>query len=99
MVPFLYSNCYRPFVRFEFDPAKSALNLARHGVDFDQAQALWDDEDCLEIPARTQDEPRWIVLGRIEGRVWAAIVTNRQGTVRIISVRRARPAEEALYEG
>jgi uncharacterized protein len=86
-------------VRFEFDPAKSAANAAKHGIDFEQAQALWEDEDYLEIPARTADEPRWIVLGRIDGRTWAAIVTRRGQAIRIISVRRARPAEEALYEG
>lgn len=84
---------------FEFDPAKSAANLAKHGIDFDQAQVLWEDEDHLEIPARTQDEPRWIVLGQINGRAWAAIVTRRGRAVRIISVRRARAEEESLYEG
>jgi uncharacterized DUF497 family protein len=45
-------------VQFEFDPAKSLANLAKHGIDFEQAQALWQDQDYLEIPARTQDEPR-----------------------------------------
>lgn len=98
-VLFLYLYSYTDDVRFEFDPAKSAANLAKHGIDFDHAQSLWDDEDYLEIPARTQDEPRWIVLGRIDGRVWAAIVTRRGQAVRIISVRRARLTEEALYEG
>lgn len=78
---------------------KSAANLTKHGIDFDRAQSLWEDEDYLEIPARTQDEPRWIVLGRIDGRVWAAIVTRRGQAIRIISARRARPTEEALYEG
>lgn len=55
----------------------AAAYLAKHGVVFDRAQSLWEDEDYLEIPARTQDEPRWIVLGRIDGQVWAAIVTRR----------------------
>jgi uncharacterized DUF497 family protein len=86
-------------VQFEFDPAKSLANLAKHGIDFEQAQALWQDQDYLEIPARTQDEPRWLVLGQVDGRVWAAIVTYRGTTVRIISVRRARQEEEAHYEG
>lgn len=86
-------------MRFEFDSSKSAANLAKHGIDFERAQSLWDDEDYLEIPARTQDEPRWIVLGLIDGRVWAAIVTRRGQAIRIISVRRARPTEEDLYEG
>jgi len=87
------------FVRFEFDPAKSTSNLAKHGIDFTAAEALWEDEDYMEIQARTQDEPRWLVIGKIGDRTWAAIVTRRRGVVRIISVRRARAAEEALYEG
>lgn len=86
-------------MRFEFDPSKSAANAAKHGINFEQAQALWDDDDYLEIPARTEDEPRWMVLGRIDGRTWAAVITRRAQSIRIISVRRARPAEEALYEG
>ena len=86
-------------MRFEFDPAKSASNLAKHGIDFATAQELWGDENYLEFQARTQDEPRWLVIGKIDDRVWAAIVTRRRDVVRIISVRRARAAEEALYEG
>ncbi|MFM8893911.1 MAG: BrnT family toxin [Actinomycetales bacterium] len=86
-------------MRFEFDPAKSTANATKHGIDFEHAQSLWDDEDYLEIPARTEDEPRWIVLGRIDGQTWAAIVTRRAQAIRMISVRRARPPEEALYEG
>lgn len=67
-------------VRFEFDPGKSASNLAKHGIDFADAKALWDDEDHLEVPARTQDEPRWVVIGRIDGRVWTA--SSRGGKAR-----------------
>ena len=83
---------------FEFDRAKSETNKAKHGIDFTQAQRLWEDSDHLEIPARSTGEPRWVVIGRIDGRVWSAIVTRRRGFIRIISVRRARQAEEALYE-
>ena len=86
-------------MQFEFDPAKSASNLAKHGVDFVQAQALWLDPDRLEVAARTTDESRWLVLGRIGAHVWAAVVTPRREATRIISVRRARAEEEALYEG
>lgn len=86
-------------MRFEFDSAKSAANMAKHGIDFEHAKSLWSDENYLEIPARTEDEPRWIVLGLIDGRVWAAIVTRRDEAIRIISVRRARREEESLYEG
>jgi uncharacterized DUF497 family protein len=82
---------------FEFDPAKSGANLAKHGIDFVAAQAIWDDPDRLEVPARSLDEPRTQVIGRIGTLVWSAFVTFRGGRVRIISVRRARHEEEAAY--
>lgn len=82
---------------FEFDPAKSAANLAKHGVDFVAAQAIWGDPNRLEIPARTADEPRFQVIGQIGSTVWSAFVTYREGRIRIISVRRARHEEEAAY--
>ncbi|WP_041971622.1 BrnT family toxin [Geobacter sp. OR-1] len=84
---------------FEFDPDKSATNLQKHGIDFMLAQALWDDPDLIEIPARTTDEARYLVIGMIEGRHWSAVVTYRGENIRIISVRRARPEEVAIYEG
>jgi uncharacterized DUF497 family protein len=86
-------------VEFEFDPAKSAANLEKHGIDFTQAQQLWQDVARVEIPARTTDEPRWLVIGRIDGRHWSVVVTHRQGRARIISARRSRKEEVALYEG
>ncbi|MSW42414.1 MAG: BrnT family toxin [Actinobacteria bacterium] len=84
---------------FEFDPAKSASNRAKHGIEFIEAQALWDDARSIELATRGRDESRSIVIGRIDGRLWAAIFTHRFGAIRIISVRRARTSEEALYEG
>jgi len=84
---------------FEFDPRKSAANLAKHGIDFVEAQRLWEDPDLLEIPARTEDEPRWLIIGRIDARLWSAVVTSRGEAIRIISVRRSRDDEVALYEG
>lgn len=83
---------------FEYDPAKSAANLAKHGIDFKGAQALWDDLDRVEITARTQDEPCSLVIGKIGNRHWSAAVTYREERTRIISVRRARPEEVAIYE-
>ena len=82
---------------FEFDPAKSAANLKKHGIDFIGAQALWSDPDRLEIPARLLDEPRTQVIGRIGDSVWSAFVTLRGDRIRIISVRRARDDEEEAY--
>jgi uncharacterized DUF497 family protein len=84
---------------FEFDLAKSDANLVKHGIDFVEAQALWGDPMLLEIPARTADEPRFLVIGLIEGKHWSAVITYRGVNIRLISVRRARTEEVALYEG
>ncbi|WP_434479634.1 BrnT family toxin [Gemmatimonas sp.] len=86
-------------MEFEFDPLKSASNFAKHGIDFDAAQALWRDDRLFEVRARTTDEPRWLVVARIAGVAWSAVVTYRDDRVRLISVRRARAEEVALYEG
>jgi hypothetical protein len=86
-------------VEFEFDPAKSASNLEKHGIDFTAAQALWDDAARVEVPARTADEPRWVVIGQVAGKHWSVVMTYREHWVRIISARRSRKEEAALYEG
>jgi len=86
-------------VPFEFDERKSAANKAKHGIDFVEAQALWLDEDLLRIAARTVDEPRFVVIGRIGGKHWSAVVTYRGEAIRLISVRRSRAREVAAYEG
>ena len=85
-------------MKFEFDPRKSAANKKKHGIDFIGAQALWDDPDLLEIPAKTTDEPRYLVVGIISEKHWSGIITYRQDKMRIISVRRSRPEEVELYE-
>lgn len=76
---------------FEFDPRKSAANSAKHGIDFVEA-------DRLEIPAKTEDEPRWVIIGQIDATHWSAVITYRNDAIRIISVRRSRADEVALYE-
>ncbi len=83
---------------FEFDPAKSDANKMKHGIDFIEAQELWDDIDLLEVPTKTTDEPRVLVIGRIGDKHWTGIITYRNDTIRIISIRRSRNEEIALYE-
>jgi uncharacterized protein len=85
-------------MEFEFDRRKSASNARKHGIDFVAAQELWRDPDVVEVPARTMDEPRSIVIGRIAGKHWSAVITSRAGRTRIISVRRAREEEIEIYE-
>ncbi len=85
-------------ISFEFDQIKSISNLEKHGIDFVQAQKLWNDPDLLEIPAKTSDEPRFLLIGQINQKHWSAIITYRQGNIRVISVRRSRKEEVDLYE-
>ena len=85
-------------IAFEFDEVKSQANLLKHGIGFDDAQALWGDPRLLEIPAKTDDEPRYLEIGLIYEKCWSAVITYRGTNIRIISVRRSRIEEVALYE-
>jgi len=85
-------------MEFEFDSKKSQGNKKKHGIDFGQAQELWDDSDLIEIPARTSDEPRFLVIGKISAVHWSAIITYRREKIRIISVRHSRKEEIDIYE-
>jgi len=86
-------------MEFEYDAHKSESNKRKHGVDFTEAQALWKDSDRIEIPARTADEPRYLLIGKIGDDHWSAITTYRDEKIRIISVRRSRREEIEIYEG
>lgn len=86
-------------MEFEFDLEKNNRNKEKHGIDFYEAQALWDDPDLIEIPAKTSDEPRLMVIGKIADKHWSGIITYRGAVVRIISVRRSREEEIKIYEG
>jgi len=86
-------------MKFEFDSEKSDNNKKKHGIDFLDAQVLWDDPDYIIIPAKTIDEPRFLVVGKIEDKHWSGVITYRDESVRIISVRRSRKEEIDIYEG
>jgi uncharacterized DUF497 family protein len=85
-------------MEFEFDSNKSKSNKRKHGIDFVEAQALWEDPDLIEIPVRTSDEPRFLVIGKISGKPWSGVITYRGEKIRIISVRRSRKEETDIYE-
>jgi len=85
-------------MKFEFDPSKSRSNKEIHGIDFVEAQALWEDSNLVEIPARTIDEPRFLVVAGIGANYWSGIVTYRDDRIRIISIRRSRREEIVIYE-
>ena len=83
---------------FEFDNKKSASNLEKHGIDFISAQELWLDAGLVEVQAKSQDEPRFVAIAKIANKYWSAVIIHRGSTIRIISVRRSRKAEVAIYE-
>ena len=83
---------------FEFDEAKSQANLDKYRIDFIAAQVLWKDSYLLEIRAKSEDEPRVFLAGKIGEKHWSAVVTYRDVRIRLISVRRSRKKEIELYE-
>ncbi len=83
---------------FQYDPKKSRSNLKKHGIDFEQAQVLWEDPNLVKITARSDDEPRSLIIARLNKQFCSAIVTDRGEEVRIISVRRSRVTEVEIYE-
>lgn len=85
-------------MQFEYDPAKSEANLDKHGIDFDEAQALWDDSELMEFPLEFKGEDRFGVMARHGGSVWVAVCTMRGESIRIISVRRATAKEVSFYD-
>jgi len=85
-------------MEFEFDKRKSNSNKKKHGIDFYESQKLWDDTDFIEIPARTSDEARSVVIGKISEKHWSAVITYRSENIRIISVCRSRKEEIDIYE-
>lgn len=80
-------------MEFEFES-----NKKKYGINFDEAQVLWDDPDLIEIPVKTVDEPRFLVIGKISEKYWSVIITYRREKIRIISARRARKEEVDIYE-
>ncbi len=85
-------------MKFEFDPEKSKSNKQKHDIDFYEARKLWDDPDFIEIPVKSSDEPRFLVIGKISEKHWSGVITYRTEKIRIISVRRSRKEEVDLYE-
>lgn len=85
-------------MEFQYDPAKSHANKDKYGVDFEEAQAIWRDDNRLEVIARVVGEPRFLMIGRIGEKLWTAVYTLRGLNVRLISVRRARDQESEGYD-
>ena len=83
---------------FEYDENKSASNKLKHGIDFDEAQLLWQDWNRVEIPVPNNDEVRYLTIAKLNNKHWSAVITYRETNVRLISVRRSRTKEIEFYE-
>jgi len=83
---------------FELDATESESNSTKHNIDFVDAQFLSNDPMLLGVASKTDDEPRYLVIGVIDGKHWLAVITYRGANIRLISVRGARAEEVALYE-
>jgi hypothetical protein len=83
---------------FEWDQGKNESNRKKHGIDLETARNIWFDDNRVEIEAPYPIESRWTVIGNVAGKIWVALYTIRNSTIRIISVRRARTKEVKLYE-
>ena len=85
-------------MKFEYDENKSRSNKIKHGIDFIEAQELWQDNKMVEILTPFEDEKRYINIGKIKNKFYSVITTIREDKIRIISVRRSRKKEIEIYE-
>jgi len=85
-------------MRFSFDATKSLANKEKHGIDFVEAQELWEDGNRFILPVEGYGEERYLLIAERQGKIWTAVATDRDATIRLISVRRSRTVEEYLYE-
>ena len=82
---------------FEFDPRKNDINREKHGIDFLEAQQLWEVPNFVAATAYIDGEPRWSILGELRGRLYVAIFTKREDRVRLISCHRVDGRWEREY--
>ena len=84
---------------FEWDENKNRSNQQKHGISFDEAKEVFDDDDAVAYPGHEKDgENRILLVGKTIGRLIIAVVfTMRKQIYRIISARQARKAEVQDY--
>ena len=84
---------------FEWDDAKAAANLAKHGVSFEQARAAFSDPFAIDFidDRHRYDEERMVLFGMVDSRLLVVVHTWRGDTIRIISAREAEPYERRQY--
>ena len=84
--------------QFEWDPQKDEANLKKHGLSFERARTIWDDERRICYHLCDQPETRWLVIARLGPRIYmSAVVTYREERIRLISARYATKQEIEMY--
>lgn len=85
-------------MKFSWHESKRERVLAERGIDFLRVAAeLFDGRPLLTVPTVRGEEERYLSIGPMDGKFYAAVWTWRDGTVRIVTARRARDAEEKHY--
>ncbi len=85
-------------MKYEYDNNKSLSNKQKHGIDFEEAKLLWNDDRMIEITTSYENEARFINIGKIDTKFYTIVTTFRGEKIRIISARRARKKEIDIYE-
>ena len=83
--------------RFEWDDAKAAANIKKHGVSFEAAQLVFGDPNPAEKDDPDLDEERSLITGMANSVLLTVCYTERQSRIRIISARRANRNEQDSY--
>ena len=83
-----------------WDRKKSAINLRKHGVSFEDAALVFADDNLIVFrdEKHSQDEDRWQAIGMVED-VLLVVYTERGEAIRLISARAATPNERSDYYG
>ena len=85
-------------MKFEYDENKSKSNKEKHGVDFEDAKLVWEDEERTEVKTLFPAETRYLNIGKINNKLYTVVVTYRDENIRIISTRRSRKKEIGIYD-
>jgi hypothetical protein len=85
---------------FEWDPQKASINARKHGVQFVDAQDVFEDDRAILLSGEREGEERWIAIGSdLRGRILVVVFTYREERIRLVSARRATPYERRQYKG
>ena len=85
-------------MKYEYDNNKNLSNKHKHGIDFEEAKLIYNDDKMIEITTSYENEERIINIGKINSKFYTVISTLRGDNIRIISARRARKKEIEIYE-